>query len=167
MTTIKRNTSADYTVIHPDGDAPTSRFEIHFQGFRGLIDRNEGETDGQVWERALAWLYQRRLDLQRQKSLLDPHGHATIYAGTLTPECANRLFSEHLREIILHRVAEESNNRRDGTGTSRVAALQLLTKLHGIAPPKRLTAKQRAEQGAAQQAQELAERIAAAGGVTR
>jgi hypothetical protein len=164
MQTIKRNTASGYTVIHPEGDAPTSRFEIHFQGFRGLIDRNEGETDGQVWERALSWLYQRRLDLQRQKSLLDPHGHATIYAGTLTPDCANRLFAEHLREIILHRVAEEANNRRDGTGTSRVAALQLLTKLHGIAPPKRLTAKQ---QEIAKRVQEDDERIAAAGGVTR
>ncbi|MBP5998509.1 MAG: hypothetical protein KA535_11200 [Azonexus sp.] len=141
MNSIQHNIADGYTVIYPDGVSTADRFEIHFQGFRGVIDRADGEPDPQVWERTLKWLEEKRYQLQRQRSLLNYMANATIYAGTLDPECADRLFAAHLREMVLSRLNEEANNYLDGTGTSRTNALSLLAKLHGIAPPKKRVTK--------------------------
>lgn len=123
-------------VIYPEGDAPATRYEIHFQGFRGVVTRNAGEANEQVWSRVLGWLYELRLSLTRQRSLLNPHAQAAVYVD-VEPDCAERLFRDHARAMIVTRLHAEASNRRDGDGRSRTAALSLLAKIHGIAPHRK------------------------------
>ncbi len=97
-------------LIIQKGDTSVDRYEMHFQGHRGIITKWPNESGMACWQRVQDWIDGRRRCLVREKSLLDPWAVCDIYVGSFDRGVTDKLFHDHMRHQILtglRRIADD------------------------------------------------------------
>ncbi len=137
--------------LHYIEGATPAAITFFFHGKHQTLTRNAGEDQSVFFARVLGCLQDARNDIHRdRRSTLDPYAIATIYCSPLDTKSIDALSRVHMREYVmegLHSVAN-SSDKSPGSGSAKVAALQLLAEMQGLLTPKKTKARKLKESSA-------------------